>query len=237
MSTKLGLKEEDQKRLVTIVGDFSTEDSGKQAKAAILNKCDTFLHVVSAIGCSSVAPFNLTSPDAIQIMSTTFQNVFMLNFIATNLLLDLVRDVPNSSAGGPFTHHCPSHPLYNVSMMGASFNHFGTILKFETMNSECRANTLCCHYSIGYPGDAKSHFGPLLGDGFGPVTDCRRWGGAFVRVSKGTERLGFICMHNAEETDVLVDSSEWIWFPDKNGYGPKSVGNGPMKKKPKTEHE
>lgn len=224
------------KRFISIVGDFSTEESGKLAKAAILAKCNQFQHVVMAMGCSSVAPAGLTAPDAIQRMNDAFQQVFMPNFIATNLFLDVVRDVPDSSflvAGGPFTHHCPNSELYAVSMMGASFNHFGTILKFETMKSKCRANTLCCHYAIGYPQDTESHFGPLLDTSFGPVSDSRQWGKAFVRVAKGSERLGFICMHDTEETKVLVDSSEWTWFPDEKKYGPKSIGDGPMNKKPK----
>jgi hypothetical protein len=46
--------------------------------------------------------------------------------------------------------------------MGASFNHFGTILNFETINSKCHASTHCSHYAIGFPEDTKSHFGPLL---------------------------------------------------------------------------
>jgi hypothetical protein len=224
------------RRFIAIVGDFSTEESGKQAKAAILAKCESFQHVVSAIGCSSVAPAGLTAPDAIQRMNHTFQQVFAPNFIATNLFLDMIRNVPDSSfivAGGPFTHHCPNPELYAVSMMGASFNHFGTILKFETINSKCRANTLCCHYAIGFPEDTESHFGPLLDTSFGPISDSRQWGKAFVRVAKGSERLGFICMHDPQETSVLVDSSEWIWFADQNKYGPKSLGDGPMSKKAK----
>jgi hypothetical protein len=40
-------------------------------------------------------------------------------------------------------------------------------------------------------------------------------------------------MHDPQETSVLVDSSEWIWFADQNKYGPKSLGDGPMSKKTK----
>jgi hypothetical protein len=39
---------------IAIVGDFSMEESGKQAKAAILAKCETFQCNVTAIGCSSI---------------------------------------------------------------------------------------------------------------------------------------------------------------------------------------
>lgn len=60
---------------------------------------------------------------------------------------------------------------------------------------------------------------------FGPVTDARDWGKAFVRVANGTERLGFICVHDAEEAAVLVASEEWIWFPDRHKYGPKPTSS------------
>eukprot|EP00957_Ditylum_brightwellii_P068842 5225591-Ditylum_brightwellii.AAC.1 len=84
------------------------------------------------------------------------------------------------------------------------------MLKFNTNNSLCCGNTLCCHYAIGYPDEIKeSSFGPLLDKDFGPVSDCRAWGKAFVRVAKGTERLGFICMHDPPEVKVLVKSKGW----------------------------
>jgi hypothetical protein len=39
---------------------------------------------------------------------------------------------------------------------------------------------------------------------------------------RGKERLGFICMHDAEEVEVLVESKEWIWFPEERKCGPAS---------------
>lgn len=189
-----------------------------------------FHHIVTAMGCPISAPAdtNLAAPDAFLRMKKTYEQVFFPNLLATSHFLDVVRDVEGASfivAGGPFTHHCPDDELYPVSMSGATMNHFGTILKFQTMSSKCRGNTLCCHYAIGFPDelDKPSQFGHLLDKDFGPVTDCRRWGKTFVRVAKGSERLGFICMHDAEEADVLVASEEWVWFPDQHKYGPKLV--------------
>ena len=151
--------------------------------------------------------------------------MFFPNLIATTIFIEMIRNVTGSSflvAGGPYTHHCPKPELLNISLMGATFNHFGTILKFNTANSKVRGNTLCCHYAIGIlPDQQESKFTKeLLDNDFGPITDTRDWGKAFVRVACGQERIGFICMHHAKETSELVNSKEWKWFPEENKYGP-----------------
>jgi hypothetical protein len=209
--------------LVTIVGDCFSEVSARQVKAAVdaLNK--PLKHIVSAVGCSQPAPSGLTEPGAVSRLKETYDSVFFPNFIATSVFLESVRSVEGATftvAGGPFTHHCPDKELYPVSFMGATFNHFGTILSANTKDSPCRGNTLCCHYAIGFPGEIESKLGPLLDKDFGPATDCRDWGKAFVRVAKGKERTGFICMHDPDEVKVFVESKEWIWFPDQHKYGP-----------------
>lgn len=230
LTNRLGLDDSSSSRLVTIVGDFSSNETGKVAKDAIdaaLNG-QKITHVASAMGCTTPAPSGITSSDALTRLKDSYEQVFYPNLIATALFLDSIRDTEGASftvAGGPFTHHCPNPELYNTSMMGATMNHFGTILTANTKDSKCRANNLCCHYAIAYPEELeKSHpsssFGPLLDNDFGPVTDCRDWGKTFVRVAKGPERAGFICMHDAEESAILVKSKEWKWFPDQNKYGP-----------------
>jgi hypothetical protein len=226
LSVKLGL-EQAKTNLVTITGDFSSQEAGSVAKAAVVSALNgkSLHHIITALGCSTPDPdgTGMSAPGAFQRMKETYEQVLFPNILATNLFLDEVRNSKGASftvAGGPFTHHCPSPELYSVSMMGASFNHFGTILKHDTQDSPCRGNTLCCHYAIGYPDDAVSSFGPLLDKDFGPISDCRRWGKTFVRVAKGTERVGFICMHDPEEADVLVNSKEWVWFPEQHKYGP-----------------
>lgn len=230
LSVKLGL-EQAKTNLFTILGDFSSEEAAKATKEVVLTRLDSngngksLHHIITALGCSSPAPdgTDMGAPGAFQRMKETYEQVLFPNILATNLFLDEVRNVQGATftvAGGPFTHHCPSPELYSVSMMGASLNHFGTILKHQTQEYPCRGNTLCCHFAIGFPDETVSNFGPLLDKDFGPISDCRRWGKAFVRVAKGTERLGFICMHDPEEVDVLIDSKEWIWFPDKHKFGP-----------------
>lgn len=226
LSVKLGL-ESAKTNLLTIIGDFSSEEAAKAAKAAVLTALNgkSLHHIITALGCSSPAPDDtgLSAPGAFQRIKETYEQVLFPNILATNLFLDEVRNVQGATftvAGGPFTHHCPSQELYSVSMMGSSLNHLGTILKHNTQDYPCRGNTLCCHYAIGYPGDTVSTFGPLLDKDFGPISDCRRWGKTFVRLAKGTERLGFICMHNPEESDVLVNSKEWVWFADEHKFGP-----------------
>lgn len=232
IAERLGLDDPNSSRLVTVLGDFSSDSAGDAAKVAI----DAALgdrkltHVASAMGCTTPAPAGegVSSSDALRRIKESYDRVFYPNLIATTLFLDSIRDTEGASftvAGGPFTHHCPNPELYNTSMMGATLNHYGTILTANTKDSKCRANNLCCHYAIANPEELeKSHpsssFGPLLDKDFGPVTDCRDWGKAFVRVAKGSERSGFICMHDAGETAILVKSKEWKWFPDQNKYGP-----------------
>jgi hypothetical protein len=116
-------------------------------------------------------------PKVIQEIDHTFQQVFVPNFMATNLFFGHDSKCTKSSfiiVGGPFMHHYPNPELYAISIMGASFNHFGTILKFETINSKCHANIHCSHYAIGFPEDTKSHFGPLLDTSFGPISDSQQ---------------------------------------------------------------
>jgi hypothetical protein len=225
LAEKLGIK---NAKLHTIVGDFSSDESGQNAKAAVEAALaeNTLTHVVTAIGCSSPSPpgSGMTASDALSRLKSTYEKVMFPNLVATTLFLDMVRDVDGASftvAGGPFTHHCPNKELWNVSLQSATINHFGTILNANTKDSKCRGNTLCCHYAIGYPGETASSFGELLDKDFGPCSDSTAWGKTFVRVAKGTERLGFICMHDPEEAQVLVNSTEWVWFPDQHKYGPK----------------
>lgn len=244
LADRLGLEGEARNRLVTVMGDLSSEEGGKAAKEAVaaalgcLGDGDggaSLTHVVTAVGCSSPTPSGtgVSSPDALRRLKSTYEDVFFPNLLATTLFLDDLRETENASftvAGGPFTHHCPNTELYNVSMMGATLNHFGTVLAADTKDSRCRGNTLCCHHAIGYPPDlegttddnasSSSSFGKMLDKDFGPVTDCREWGKAFVRVGKGSERSGFICMHDAEEVAVLVKSTVWQWFPEKGKFGP-----------------
>eukprot|EP00873_Tetraselmis_striata_P045570 jgi/Tetstr1/465834/TSEL_010454.t1 len=210
--------------LVPITGDFSTEGN-QLAKAAVESALGDgkVKHVISAIGCSRVATTGVTAPDALATMKETYEQVMYPNLLATTLFLDVVRNVaggPFTTAGGPFTHHCPNPELFNVSMHGASLNHFGTILNGTTKNDPCRCNNLCCHYAIGFPGEAKSSFGDLLDKDFGPVSDSRAWGKAFVRVAKGPEKMGFIRMHDPAEVEVFVASKEWEWFADTGKFGP-----------------
>jgi len=235
----LSIDDDDNGRLMTVVGDLSSVESATTLKTTILTLLGSsgqhqlqLQHIVTTIGCSVPAPTGggLTSVDAVQRIKDSYDTVFYPNLIATNVFLDLIRNVPGASftvAGGPFTHHCPNKELYNVSLMGATFNHFGTILAAETKDTPCRGNTLCCHFSIGFPDDinnkessSSSSFGPLLDEDFGPVSDTREWGKAFVRLANGTERVGFICMHDPEEVKVLVQSKEWMWFPDQHKFGP-----------------
>lgn len=215
-------------KLHTIVGDLSSDESGVAVKAAVLAALGEKIlhHVVTALGCSTPAPSDtgVSASDALARVKESFEKVLYPNLVATTLFLDLVRNTEGASftcAGGPFTHHCPNPELYPVSIVSGTINHFGTILNANTKDSKCRGNTLCCHYAIGYPGETESSFGQLLDTDFGPISDCRDWGKAFVRVANGTERLGFICMHDADETKVLVESKEWVWFPDQHKYGPK----------------
>jgi hypothetical protein len=231
LALRLGLTSSSS-RLTCIVGDLSSDELGQkcqQAVTAALNGA-TYHHVVSAIGCSTPdAGGSVSASHALTKIKESYANVLFPNFLATTLFLEPIRDVQGASytvCGGPFTHHCPDKALYNTSLCGGTLNHYGTILKFNTLDNKCRGNTLCCHYAIGYPDQelgpkGRSSFGDLLDKDFGPVSDCRAWGKTFVRVAKGTERLGFICMHDPDEAQVLVQSSEWVWYPDQHKFGPK----------------
>jgi hypothetical protein len=233
LPSRLGLDDSSSstaaKRLRTILGSVSTEC--KSVKDAVLEYLGgrPLHHVVSALGCAT-PDIALSDPDAVQKIKETYDKVFFPNLTAAHAFLPMLTSVSATGgrqtsytvAGGPFTHHCPDPKLLATSLIGATHNHFGTILKHLTHGTPCRGNTLCCHYAIGYPDDTKSNYGPLLDKDFGPVTDTREWGKTFVRVAKGPERVGFICMHDAEEATVLVDSKEWVWFPDEHKYGPNN---------------
>jgi hypothetical protein len=129
LSDKLGLDADQKSRLITVVGDFSSDETGLIAKAAVEAALSgkTLNHVVTAIGCSSPAPAGtgVTAADALKRTKETYETVFFPNLNATTLFLELVRDVEGASftvAGGPFTHHCPTPELFNVSLMGATSN-------------------------------------------------------------------------------------------------------------------
>mmetsp|Transcript_10688 Transcript_10688/g.15733 ORF Transcript_10688/g.15733 Transcript_10688/m.15733 type:complete len:282 (-) Transcript_10688:75-920(-) len=229
LAERLGLNENDKQRLTCIEGDIAANPQTLVEKVKTCLQANTLHHVVSAIGCSSPdLEGTVSSPHALEKVKEAYEKVLFPNLLATTLFLEMIRDIDGASytvAGGPFTHHCPSPELYNTSLASATLNHYGTILKFNTAASKVRGNTLCCHYAVGYPDEivaegSKSSFGDLLDKDFGPVSDCRAWGKAFVRVAKGTERLGFICMHDPPEVEVLVESKEWVWFPDEHKYGP-----------------
>jgi hypothetical protein len=160
----------------------------------------------------------VSSPDALQKVKASYEQVLFPKLLVTTLFLEPSRNVEGASytvAGGPFTHHCPDKALSNTSLVSTTLNRYGTILKFNTNDSPCRGNTLCCHYAIGYPDGIVSKGGPLLDKDFGLVSDCRTWG------AKGTEQLWFICMHDPPEVEVSVQSKEWVWYPDQHKYGPK----------------
>lgn len=229
LPSRLGLDDNSTaaKRLRTIVGKVSSSEC-KTVKDSVLEALagHALHHVVSALGCAT-PDIALTDPDAVQKTKETYDKVFFPNLTAAHAFLPMLTTTSGATsytvAGGPFTHHCPDPKLLATSLMGATLNHFGTILKHLTAGTSCRGNTLCCHYAIGYPDDfAKSNYGPLLDQDFGPVTDTRAWGKTFVRVAKGPERVGFICMHDAEEAAVLVASKEWVWFPEEHKFGPKN---------------
>lgn len=229
LAQRLGLDAQTQKRLTCILGDVVKDDSQTIVdKVQDALQGETLHHVVSALGCSQPdLQGSVTAAHAVEKVKETYEQVLYPNLLATTLFLEQIRDVEGSSytvAGGPFTHHCPSVELYNTSLASATLNHYGTILKFNTANSKVRGNTLCCHYAIAYPDEIQkgstSSFGDLLDKDFGPVSDCRAWGKAFVRLAKGTERLGFICMHDPPEVEVLVKSQEWKWDPVAHKFGP-----------------